>query len=89
MSGLMPPFLGSLNINSGRFDLLNEFFCAIGKSGGRVGGPDQKEFSIVFGVFQDWKGVGKWIAAVSNAVGDWAVDIGLPKETMDDFGGHE
>ena len=87
--GIVPPLLGCLHVNLGWLDFLDEFLGPVGQSSRGVCCSDQENLSVRFRIFQDGQSVAEGVEAVPNAIVNGAVDIGLSKEAVHNFSGHE
>lgn len=83
--GSLPPITSRLHVDGRGLKFLNQLLSPVGESGGGVGGADEIEFTVALGILQDGESVVKGVVSVCDSIIDAAVDVGLPKEPVDDL----
>lgn len=86
---MIPPQLGSLNIQSIRFEGIQQVFSAVGEGGGRVSGADESEGPPVDWVLESDKSVLERVEPIGHSVVDVAIEIGVSQEPMDHLSTHQ
>jgi len=56
------------------------------ESSGRIGGPNQGEFSLSGGIFEFDESIGEGREAIGYSVVDMAINVGVSNEAMHNFG---
>jgi hypothetical protein len=87
--GVIPPGLGSLDIQGVWLQGIQEVFGAVSQGGGRVGAADEGKGAIVCWVVKGDQGILEGIEPVGHSVVGVAIEVGVPQEPMDHLSTHQ
>lgn len=86
---MIPPKLRSLNVQSIRFQCIQQVFSAVGQSAGGVSGSDESKGSVVGWIPEGDQGVLEGVEPIGHSVVFVAIEVGVPQEPMDDLCTHQ
>ena len=86
---MIPPGLGSLDIQGVWLQGIQEVFGAVSQGGGRVAAADEGKGALVCWVVQGDQGILDGIDPVGPSVVGVAIEVGVPQEPMDHLSTHQ